>query len=127
LDDIRKLGDEIGPEPSPAALAGLRRVYAFLTEELLPHERAEERRLYPAMGRLLDDPEATMTMSRAHAEIERLVRRLGRHLNLAASGGLRPDQLDDLRACLYGLHAVLTLHFAQEEEAYFSLAGGGRT
>ncbi|MEU8171519.1 hypothetical protein AB0C14_01455 [Microbispora hainanensis] len=34
---------------------------------------------------------------------------------------LRPP-LDDLRACLYGLYAVLTLHFDQEEEAYFSLA-----
>jgi hypothetical protein len=38
------------------------------------------------------------------------------------AAGPSPDQLDDLRACLYGLHAVLTLHFAQEEEAYFSLA-----
>lgn len=63
-------------------------------------------------------------MSRAHAEIERLVQRLGRHLDLADDGGLRLDQLDDLKACLYGLHAVLTLHFAQEEEAYFSLSAG---
>jgi hypothetical protein len=62
-------------------------------------------------------------MSRAHVEIERLVRRLGRHLDIAADGGLRTDQLDDLRACLYGLHAVLVLHFAQEEEVYFSLIG----
>lgn len=74
------------------------------------------------MTRLLRDPEATVTMSRAHAEIDKLVRRLGRHLDLAADDGPRPEQLDDLRACLYGLYAVLTLHFAQEEEAYFSLA-----
>jgi hypothetical protein len=63
-------------------------------------------------------------MSRAHAEIERLIRRLGRHIDLLGDGGPRPDQLDDLKACLYGLHAVLTLHFAQEEEAYFSLSAG---
>ncbi|MGW0450398.1 hemerythrin domain-containing protein, partial [Streptosporangium sandarakinum] len=99
-------------------------VHRFLTGRLLPHERAEERALYPAMGQVLGGPEVTMTMSRAHAEIERLVRRLGRHLDLAENAGLRPEQLDDLRSCLYGLHAVLLLHFDQEEEAYFSLALG---
>jgi hypothetical protein len=57
-------------------------------------------------------------MSRGHVEIERLARRLHRHLE---DGGPRDDQLDDLRATLYGLDAVLTLHFAQEEEAYFTL------
>ncbi|WP_084965949.1 heavy metal translocating P-type ATPase [Thermoactinospora rubra] len=118
LDLIRQTADELD---RPEAPARLHRLHAFLTEELLPHEQAEERRLYPAVSRLLGDPEATVTMSRAHAEIGRLVARLGRHLDLAASGGLSAGQLDDLRACLYGLHAVLTLHFAQEEEAYFSL------
>jgi hypothetical protein len=61
-------------------------------------------------------------MSRAHTEIERLARRIATHLGLAAAGeGLAPDQLDDLRACLFGLHTVLRLHFTQEEN-YFSLA-----
>ncbi|MBO3752998.1 cadmium-translocating P-type ATPase [Streptosporangiaceae bacterium NEAU-GS5] len=127
LDAIRNLADEIDSQPDPSVLDGLREVHTFLTRELLPHERAEEQRLYPAIGRLLGDPEATMTMSRAHAEIERLARRLGRHLELATPTGLSSGQLDDLRACLYGLYAVLTLHFAQEEEAYFSLAEGART
>jgi hypothetical protein len=48
------------------------------------------------------------------------VARLGRHL--AGPDSLSPDQLDDLRATLYGLDAVLTLHFAQEEQDYFALA-----
>ena len=30
----------------------------------------------------------------------------------------------DLRRVLYGLHAILRLHFAQEEEAYSWLASG---
>ena len=29
---------------------------------------------------------------------------------------------DELRSVLYGLHAVLQLHFAQEDEGYLSLA-----
>ncbi|GHE38359.1 ATPase P [Streptosporangium violaceochromogenes] len=122
LEEIRASADEMGRIPAPAVLDRLRGVCAFLTERLLPHERAEERRLYPAMGQALGGPEVTMTMSRAHAEIERLVRRLRGHLALAEAEGVRPERLDDLRACLYGLYAVLTLHFDQEEEAYFSLA-----
>ncbi|MEU2091308.1 hemerythrin domain-containing protein [Nocardia beijingensis] len=59
-------------------------------------------------------------MSREHTEIERLIRRIGRHLDDAPQG-IRADQIDDLRATLYGLDAVLTLHFAQEDEALFTL------
>ena len=32
------------------------------------------------------------------------------------------DDLDEFRRLLYGLHAILRLHFAQEEEGYFTLA-----
>jgi len=62
-------------------------------------------------------------MSRTHAEIQRLTDRIGKHLAQAqASGGIQPGQIDDLRACLYGLHELLHLHFLQEEENYFTLA-----
>lgn len=124
LEDIRSVADALGGTPDPGVLDRLGAVHRFLAADLLPHERAEETRLYPALARALGGPEVTTTMSRAHAEIERLVRRLGRHLDLARADGLDPARLDDLRACLYGLHAVLTLHFAQEEEAYFSLTAG---
>jgi ATPase, P-type (transporting), HAD superfamily, subfamily IC/heavy metal translocating P-type ATPase len=122
LELLREVADRLGADPPEAVLPQLRQVHRFLTEDLLPHERAEEQRLYPAVDRLLGGAEVTATMSRAHAEIERLVARLGRHVEVAESAGLRPERLDDLRACLYGLHAVLNLHFTQEEEAYFSLA-----
>jgi hypothetical protein len=59
-------------------------------------------------------------VSRAHVEIERQVWRLGRHLS--APDGIGADQVDDLRATLYGLDAILAQHFAQEEENYFTLA-----
>ena len=39
-----------------------------------------------------------------------------------AKASLTIDQTDDLLSCLYGLHALLRLHFIQEEECYFSLA-----
>jgi hypothetical protein len=38
------------------------------------------------------------------------------------TGAPTPEDLVDLRRVLYGLHAILRLHFAQEEEAYAWLA-----
>ncbi|GAY07353.1 lead, cadmium, zinc and mercury transporting ATPase [Pseudonocardia sp. N23] len=104
-----------------AVLAALRRADALLDERILPHERAEEHQLYPALAAPLG-PEATAPMSRTHAEIERLGRRLTAHRDAAAAaGGIPPERVEDLLACLYGLHAVLGLHFVQEEENYFEL------
>ncbi|WP_374113941.1 heavy metal translocating P-type ATPase [Streptomyces sp. CoT10] len=123
LEAVRSAAARLAERPGPDALASVREVHRLLTERLLPHEYAEEHQLYPALMPALGGPEATATMSRAHAEIERLSRRVATHLTLAdTEGTLAPEQSEDLLACLYGLHTVLRLHFAQEEENYFSLA-----
>ncbi|QOV41303.1 heavy metal translocating P-type ATPase [Streptomyces ferrugineus] len=123
LETVRGAADRLSDGPGPEALAAVREVHRLLTERLLPHEHAEEHELYPALASALGGPEATATMSRAHVEIDRLAHRIATHLTLAGpEGHLAPEQLDDLRACLYGLHTVLRLHFTQEEENYFSLA-----
>ena len=123
LDSVRAAADRLSDSPGPDALAAVEETHRLLTERLLPHEYAEEHELYPALAPTLGGVEATATMSRAHTEIERLSRRVATHLQLAhADGGLAPEQLDDLRSCLYGLNTVLRLHFTQEEENYFSLA-----
>ena len=118
---VRQAADTVAGGAGPRSDAIVRRVHQLLTERLLPHEHAEETELYPLLDQVLGSPEGTFTMSRGHVEIERLVRRLGRHL-AETPATVEPDQVDDLRATLYGLDAVLTLHFAQEEEAYFTLA-----
>ncbi|MFH9861078.1 heavy metal translocating P-type ATPase [Streptomyces sp. NPDC017202] len=123
LEAVRDAADQLSDGTGPKALATVEETHRLLTERLLPHEYAEEHQLYPALAPALGGPEATATMSRAHAEIERLSRRIATHLRLAhADGGLTPGQLDDLRSSLYGLNTVLRLHFTQEEENYFSLA-----
>ncbi len=120
---LRDAADRLVIGADTAALASLDRAHAFLTEELLPHERAEETQLYPALAGPLGSGEATATMSRTHAEIQRLSDRIGTHVALATSGkGIQPDQVDDLLACLYGLYTLLHLHFLQEEENYFTLS-----
>ncbi|MET8453955.1 heavy metal translocating P-type ATPase [Streptomyces sp. NPDC005209] len=123
LEAVRAAADRLTDDSGSESLTAVAEAHRLLTERLLPHEHAEEHQLYPALAPALGGPEATATMSRAHVEIERLARRIATHLTLADAGpGLAPEQLDDLRACLYGLHALLRLHFTQEEENYFSLA-----
>ena len=119
---LRDAADRLA-EGDPVALESLTQAQRFLSERLLPHETAEENQLYPALANPLGSGEATATMSRTHAEIQRLSARIGTHLELTRSAGaIQPDQVDDLLACLYGLHALLRLHFLQEEENYFTLA-----
>ncbi|MGW5002447.1 hemerythrin domain-containing protein [Streptomyces hydrogenans] len=91
-----------------------------------PAARAEERFLYPALADALGGGDATATMSRSHAEIHGLATRIETHLHLPdrQGEGFRDHQADDLRACLYGLAAVLRLHVAHQEE---NLLPGGVT
>jgi len=74
------------------------------------------------MNRLLGSDHATAAMSRTHAEIAHQTRRLGQLIDEIGPG--HPDEADiaDLRALLYGLHAILRLHTAQADESYLSLA-----
>ena len=122
LSILRQTAQLIATGNLDQAHESLRRAEAFLFDTLLPHEQAEDSKLYPALAGPLGSGEVTATMSRMHAEIDRLCRRLRTHLEQAdAAGGLSVDQSDDLLACLYGLHALLRLHFVQEEENYFTL------
>ncbi len=122
--DLRVLGaaaHELYEGRSAEALPLLRRADAFVQEVLLPHERAEDRNLYPALAAPLGSTEATATMSRMHAEISSLARRLHAHVLLAEKGNSLDAQREDLLACLYGLDELLSVHFAAEEENYFTL------
>ncbi|MBT8227851.1 MAG: cadmium-translocating P-type ATPase [Dactylosporangium sp.] len=122
LADLRATADLIAAAPDgPKTFAALERIQRRLIEEILPHEHAEEHRLYPALAGPLGG-DTTVGLSRTHVEIDRLAGRIATHLRLADQRRLRQDQIPDLLASLYGLDAVLRLHFSQEEEQVFSLA-----
>jgi heavy metal translocating P-type ATPase len=121
IEQLRLAADALGVLPPAEAMSRVRQAHRLLIAEIGPHERAEQEELYPAMDRLLGSRHATATMSRAHAEIAHQTRRLGQLIDDVGPG--QPDDADiaDLRALLYGLHAILRLHTAQEEESYLSL------
>jgi len=118
---FRVVADQLDSLEPADGLARVREVYAFLTDKLLPHERAEEETFYPKVAQMLGGDDPTGTMVRAHVEIVHLTRVLGGLLEDMEPEGPAVEDLPELRRVLYGLHAILTLHFAQEEEAYLSL------
>ncbi|MCW1958830.1 MAG: heavy metal translocating P-type ATPase, partial [Mycobacterium sp.] len=123
LSVLRDAAQQVSAGERRAAMVTLRAADRFLQDTLLPHEDAEDSALYPALARPLGSAEATATMSRMHAEIHRMAQRLHSHREIAdAAGTVTTEQSDDLLACLYGLHALLCLHFVQEEENFFVLA-----
>ncbi len=123
LSVLRDAAQQVSAGERRAAMVTLRAADRFLQDTLLPHEDAEDRALYPALADPLGSPEATATMSRMHAEINRMAARMHSHREIAdAAGTVTGEQSDDLLACLYGLYALLCLHFVQEEENFFVLA-----
>lgn len=106
--------------PGDEARKAAEEAHRFLVEHLLPHAKAEDRVLYPAVEEAMGAPGAAATMSRDHLEVETLTRDLGELLPRV--GGDHGDAAwTELRRILYGLHALVTVHFAKEEEIYLPL------
>lgn len=121
LDAIRDTADRLVSLDGAAARAELLEVQRFLRDEILPHEREDERKIYPEIAERIGGDDPLATMSRSHREIFHLIDALDRTVDDLPSAGPEPADLRDLHRLLYGLHAVLRLHFEQEEELYASL------
>jgi hypothetical protein len=121
LDRLRQVADALDTQTPGEALRALQDVSGFLVEEILLHEETDEHDVYPRMAQLLPGEDPLATMSRGHREIFHLVEVLRRQIEELPTEGPGPEDVLDLRRTLYGLHAVLRLHFDQEEELYASM------
>lgn len=119
IDAIRDVADSVGTAAEPELRAALANAQAFLTRHLVPHARAEEAVLYPAVETAMGAPRATDTMRREHTEVVSLIGSLGREL--VDETPITGDRVRRLRAVLYALHAIVALHFAKEEELYLEV------
>ncbi|HVW71501.1 MAG TPA: heavy metal translocating P-type ATPase [Steroidobacteraceae bacterium] len=118
VGELAALASRLDVLPGGEARSQLEHMRDMLEKELLPHERAEQRTAYPLIESVLEEEDPTGPLIQTHHEIHRLTRLYGRLVaRLPAEGPSRED-LRDLRRVLYGLHAILALHFAQEEELY---------
>lgn len=118
LHRIRATADKLGALPPEEMRAELHAIREFIVERLPRHEEEEEAAVYPIVASLMGGEDPMSSMARAHVEISHLARVYQQLLDELPPEGPSSDDLMDLRRVLYGLHAILRLHFAQEEEAY---------
>lgn len=124
IEALAEAGDAIGIAPPAEQRAKVDAAYEFLTDHLIPHALAEDDVLYEEVDRLIGkrgETGATATMRRDHVEVGRLTGRLGQLRATLAEGGPTPYDQRELRRVLYGLHTLVKLHFAKEEEVYLPL------
>jgi iron-sulfur cluster repair protein YtfE (RIC family) len=119
IEKLRRLADELETAPPDDLRVGLEDAYLFLENHLIPHARAEDRILYPEVARLLGSPRATDTMTRDHVEVGTLANELGvLRVELVEEDEPTHEVRNEARRVLYGLYALLKVHFAKEEELY---------
>ena len=88
------------------------RILEFLRGTLVPHARAEEEVLYPEWAKLVGFADAAVPMVHDHEAIVARVERLEE-----ADVG----DIDTLQELLYGLYALISVHFWKEEQLYLPL------
>lgn len=121
IEALLAAADAVGEAPPGAVRAAVDAAHDFLVHHLVPHAEAEERALYPVVAKLLGAPEATHTMARDHVELRELTARLGALRQQLGTGSLPAEQARALRRVLYGLYALVHVHFAKEEEVYLPI------
>lgn len=121
VDSLRVAAEAVGKVRSDELATLVDLALDFITRQLIPHAKAEEEVLYPVVARLMGAPAATATMSRDHAEVIRLTSELASLRNRMTQARLDEDQSQFLQQLMYGLHAIIKVHFAKEEEVYLPL------
>ena len=121
LARIRRLADGIDALPAGRAAEELEATRSFLVDDLMQHERQEDRTIYPMLAQAIGNDDSTAALHRTHTEIFHLIGLYDRLVGDLPPEGPAPEDMIDLRRVLYGLDAILRLHMAQEEELYVSL------
>jgi heavy metal translocating P-type ATPase len=117
---IRPLADRLGDMAPSRAMVELEAMRAFLVGDLVPHEREEDRDVFPLLAKAVGSDDVTAGLHRTHTEIFHLIRFVDRLVDELPETGPGPEDLTDLRRLLYGLDAILRLHMAQEEELFLA-------
>ena len=92
-------------EDERATLVG--RILEFLRGTLVPHAKAEEAVLYPEWAKLVGFEGAAVQMIHDHEAIVAMIERLEQ---------TEATDLDTLQELLYGLYALISVHFRKEED-----------
>lgn len=118
IEMLRSTADLVGLAMIEQVCGLLDEAHGFLVQRVIPHAGAEERVLYPVIEEAMGAPGATQAMGLDHVAIARGADELDWLRGQLHGSTLTLDQAMALRRVLYGLHAILKLHFQKVEELY---------
>lgn len=121
IEALKAAADTLSGESTGVVESRIAEAYEFLTGHLIPHAIAEDKALYPVVCRVMGSDSATKTMSRDHVEVGRLTEQLSKLRSEVAGATPSEPTKNELRRVLYGLYALVQVHFAKEEEVYLPL------
>ena len=117
LEHARQIADSVGDVSVDELNQWLDHAIHTIAHQFLPHAQHEETALYARFPEIPGAPSLAAVFRRDHVEFAQLVDELK-----AARANVR-EPLDaavarELRRILYGMYAIMKLHFAAEEELY---------
>lgn len=127
IDELQSLADAVGQAPASDIAKRLDDSLAFLMDHLMIHAQAEEQVLYPVVAEIIGAPGSTATMSRDHVAIHQMTLDLQTLRRQLDTTHLTFKDEQSLRRLLYGLHALVAVHFAKEEEVFLPALDAGLT
>jgi hypothetical protein len=120
LESIREVADSIGRASEKALLARTGETHEFLTHRLMPHAVVEGRLMFPVVREFTGSPQVAVGMNQCHVQLGRLTDDLDSVRSRIRREGIDPALESELRRVPYGIHALLTAHFAQAEEVFMA-------
>jgi soluble P-type ATPase len=122
VERLRDAAAQLDAMDNGHATTLLGEVGALIQDVLLPHERADEERVYPILARALHGEDPLAPLSRTHHELELQAREFGALQKHLSPDGPTDAERIEFQRLLFGLHAILRLHNAQEEELFHELS-----
>ncbi len=121
IDRISYMADHLLLMSTEEAIQSLKKLNLTIAETLVPHERKDDHEIYPLIAGLLGGDDPMASLSRTHREIFSLTARLKKSVVALELPTQDPKALNATQHLLYALDAIVRLHFAQEEEIYYTL------
>lgn len=122
VNSLSSTADSIGISTLGDIRDGVDDCVRYLANELIPFCEVSHAVLYPVVGEMFGSLNSTNTMSHDIVEIRHLTTELEKlHQILNSNDEINTFEANQLRAVLYGLHAVITLHLTKDSEIYISM------
>lgn len=121
LDELTVLASKLPLLSGEQIKSALIKLDNLIQTQLLPHERSDDKDIYPMLADIVGGDDPMAAMSRTHQEIFHISRKLHQRVSTFSADAKEQDIVRELQRLLYSLDAIIRLHFAQEEELFENL------